>query len=130
MAISNTHREPDDDETNRALFTKEKLQTIFGYAKHINIYTGEIVGVYENRIEHNINTYTGVSGAAIFLLDNPTLQHPSVKKGDYGKVIAIHAGNKLELGRVNIAFTIGHDGGRDGGRVEKWRKLLDCLRFW
>jgi hypothetical protein len=122
MAIYTT-REPDADETNRALFSPETLRTCFGYAEHVNIYTGEIVGVYENHIEHDINTYTSFSGAAIFLLDNPTLQHQSVKKEDYGKVIAIRAGNKPNLEGVNIAFTIGRVPG-------KWSALLARLRFW
>lgn len=129
MAIYTT-REPEADETNRALFSTDKLRTCFGYAEHINIYTGEIVGVYENHIEHNINTYTGFSGAAIFLLDNPTIQHPSVKEEDYGKVIAIHAGSKENLEGVNIAFSIGRVPVNDLKVIDRLMTMLARLRFW
>jgi hypothetical protein len=122
MAIYTTV-EPESDENNRSHFTSDTLRKCFGYAEHINIYTGEIVGVYENHIEHNINTYSGFSGAAIFLLDNPTLQHQSVKKEDYGKVIAIHVGCAQNLEDVNIALKIGRVPG-------KWSALLARLRFW
>lgn len=100
--------EPQADDTNRALFSTDTLRTCFGYAEQIDIYTGEIVGVYENHIEH------GFSAAAIFLLDNPNVQHQSIKEEDYGKVIAIHAGYKEDLEGVNIAVTIGRSVPVDG----------------
>jgi hypothetical protein len=90
MVIYTTKEPTQERALNYCTVSEEKwLHYCFGYADHTNIYTGEVVGVGDYHIEHNINTYCGFSGAVIFLLDNPALQQVHVDYDDFRKVIAV-----------------------------------------
>ena len=83
---------------------EESLKRIYGRPKNVNIYTGEILLVGDNHIEHNINSFTGCSGAVVFLLDQN--QPVSVKPYDFGKAIAVHAGSHPTMMSRNLAFKL------------------------
>eukprot|EP00978_Attheya_sp_CCMP212_P016202 scaffold42250_cov44-Attheya_sp.AAC.1 len=86
-------------------YSAETLKEVFGEAKQVNIYTGEIILVGDNHIEHNINSFTGCSGAVIFLLDKE--QPSSVDKDlDIGKAIAVHVGSHPSIRTRNIGFRL------------------------
>ena len=53
------------------------------------VFTGEITHVGEKHIEYDINTYGSCSGGPVILLKSGREHH--------GKVIAVHAGHKIEL---------------------------------
>ena len=81
-----------------------KLQRIFGSPGQVNVYTGRITLVGDHHIEYDINSYRGCSGAVVFLLD--VNQPQSVREGDYGKAIAIHAGTHPTLLNRNVGFKL------------------------
>lgn len=56
----------------------------------VNIYTGDIKYVGPKHIEYSINSFTGCSGAIVFLLDKD--QPASVDASDFGKAVAVHSG--------------------------------------
>jgi hypothetical protein len=56
---------------------------------YVNIYTGKITNVGKDHIDYNCNTFTGCSGAIVFLLD--LAQPNSVQRCDWGKAVAVHA---------------------------------------
>ena len=63
-----------------------------GEFENTNLHTGEITGVGTNHIEHNINTYSGVSGAPVICVDRRPEFEPYRLK-----VIAIHGGGPLGI---------------------------------
>ena len=63
-------------------------------SEHV-IFTGKITHVGDGYIENDMNSFSGCSGAAIFLFDK---DHP-----EYLKVIGVHAGFSAGL-RANIGF--------------------------
>jgi len=81
-----------------------QLKAIYGEPNRVNIYTGEILYVGEDFIEYDINSFTGCSGAIVFLLDEG--QPDSVDRSDYGKAIAIHSGAHPVIGNRNVGFLI------------------------
>jgi hypothetical protein len=80
------------------------LERIYGQPNTVNIYTGEITYVGDEHIEFDINTFTGCSGAVIFLLDQG--QPASVQSCDFGKAIAVHAGAHPFLVNRNLGFKL------------------------
>ena len=89
---------------NPSNYDEDTLKRVFGEPKKVNIYTGKILLVGESHLEHDINTFTGCSGAIIFLLD---IEQPSsVTPRDFGKAIAVHAGSHPTLRTRNLAFKI------------------------
>ena len=82
----------------------DDLRRIFGSPGNVNIYTGKITLVGDHHIEYDINSYTGCSGAVVFLLD--VNQPRSVREDDYGKAIAIHAGAHPTLVNRNLGFKL------------------------
>ena len=84
--------------------TDAQLKAIYGKPGQVNIYTGEILYVGKDFIEYNINSFTGCSGAVVFLLD--VNQPDSVDQSDYGKAIAIHSGAHPVIGDRNVGFLI------------------------
>jgi hypothetical protein len=89
---------------NPSLYHEDTLKRVFGEPNNVNIYTGKILLVGESHVEHDINTFTGCSGAIIFLLD--TEQPSSVTPRDFGTAIAVHAGSHPTLRTRNLAFKI------------------------
>ena len=83
----------------------ETLEGIYGIQTErlANVYTGQITYVGDSHIEYDINTFTGCSGAVVFLLDKH--QPESVNESDYGCAIAVHAGAHPFYNR-NLAFII------------------------
>lgn len=63
----------------------------------VSIYTGEITAVSTDQkaFQHDINTFTGCSGAIVFLLDKN--QDGLVGEHQSGKAIGIHAGALEEI---------------------------------
>lgn len=84
--------------------TDEDLQTIFGNPGNVNIYTGRITLAGDHHIEYDINSFTGCSGAIVFLLDSD--QPGSVREGDYGKAVAVHGGAHPTLVNRNLGFKL------------------------
>ena len=84
--------------------TQTDLEGIYGRPDAVNIYTGQITLVGEKHIEYDINTFTGCSGAIVFLLDQG--QPDSVDPTDYGKAIAVHSGAHPSLLDRNFGFKI------------------------
>ena len=78
------------------------LERIYGAPNEVNIYTGEITRVYGDHIEYDLNSFTGCSGATVFLLDRD--QPSSVQPCDYGCAVAVHAGSHPVLTSRNIGF--------------------------
>ena len=91
---------------NPSNYSTETLREVFGEAKQNNIYTGKILLVGKTHIEHDINSFTGCSGAIIFLLDKD--QPPSVLKKHWGCAIAVHAGSHPSIRTRNIGFKLVH----------------------
>jgi hypothetical protein len=83
----------------------EDIENVFGKPGVVNIYTGKIQFVGTNHIEYDINSFTGCSGAVVFLLDGED-QHNSVQKCDHGKAIAIHGGAHPTLTDRNLGFLL------------------------
>jgi len=81
-----------------------ELERIYGQPNSVNIYTGEIMFIGDDHIEYDINSFTGCSGATVFLLDQG--QPPSVQNCDFGKAVAVHAGAHPFLATRNLGFKI------------------------
>jgi hypothetical protein len=95
------------DAANPLNYTNDEIQELYGKPLQPNIYTGTITRAEENEehIEYDINTFTGCSGAIVFLLDK---QEPGsgVEERDHGKAIAIHAGRHPGLLDRNFGFAL------------------------
>lgn len=89
---------------NEVDISDTKLKAIYGEPGQVNIYTGEIKYVGKDFIEYDINSFTGCSGAVVFLLDQG--QPDSVDPSDYGKAVAIHSGAHPTLSERNVGFLI------------------------
>ena len=85
-------------------FKQDDIEKFFGLPDQLNIYTGKILYVGQNFIEYDINSFTGCSGAIVFLLDKN--QPSSVDKADYGKAVAIHSAAHPVLTDRNYGFLI------------------------
>jgi hypothetical protein len=83
------------------------IERIYGKPEKVNIYTGEIKLVGEMHIEYDINSFTGCSGAVVFLLDE-NQPEDSVQQCDWGAAVAIHAGAHPSQGDRNYGFMIKH----------------------
>lgn len=81
-----------------------ELEAIYGLPDVVNIYTGRITHSGSEHIEYDINTFTGCSGATVFLLDQD--QPSSVQRCDFGKAVAVHAGSHPNLANRNLGFSI------------------------
>lgn len=94
------------EDTGMPNISEEELQRIYGPINKVNIYTGKITRVCDGGecFEHDINTFSGCSGAIVFLLDR---NQDNVPEQDYGKAIAVHVGGD-EVGAIvsNFAFKI------------------------
>lgn len=90
----------DDDD----LLANVKIEEIYGKPDSVNIYTGKITYVGKQHIEYTCNTFTGCSGALVFLLDED--QPNSVQRCDYGKAIAVHSGSHPFLPNRNFGFLV------------------------
>lgn len=95
----------------------DELVSIYGLPGNVNIYTGEITEIGDEYFEHNINTFPGLSGSIVFLLDQD--QPLCLAERDYEKAIGVHAGYKSGLGK-NIAFKL--------VRKSLWQKCFGLLR--
>ena len=84
--------------------SEEDLRKIYGEPDKVNIYTGKITHVGQHHIEYDINTFTGCSGAIVFLLDRN--QPDSVQQCDYGKAIAVHGGAHPFINARNLGFIL------------------------
>jgi hypothetical protein len=84
--------------------SEEQLVNIYGKPNEVNIYTGEIIKVRGEYIECDVNSFTGCSGAIIFLLDKQ--QPQSVQPCDYGCAVAVHAGSHPVLTSRNLGFVL------------------------
>jgi len=85
-------------------YSTTKLKEVFGEAEQVNVYTGKIILVGGTHIEHDINTFTGCSGAIIFLLDKE--QPSSVKNHHWGRAVAVHVGSHPSMRTRNIGFKL------------------------
>lgn len=87
-------------------YKTDLLLDVFGESNQVNIYTGKILVVGETHIEHDINAFTGCSGAIVFLLD---LDQPSsVLRKHWGSAIAVHVGSHPSIRTRNIGFKLVH----------------------
>lgn len=88
--------------------SEDQEKKFYGPSGQAVILTGQITALYEGGkiFQHNINSYPGCSGAVIFLLDQN--QNDSVKDGDYGCVIGVHAGGKPDE-KFNVGMAIYED---------------------
>jgi len=84
--------------------SEDDIKAIYGEPGYVNIYTGEITYVGESHIEYSFNSFTGCSGAVVFLLDKD--QPASVQQCDYGHAVAIHSGAHPFLSSRNYGFAI------------------------
>jgi hypothetical protein len=82
----------------------EDLLSVFGSPGNVNIYTGKITLAGDGHIEYDINSFTGCSGAIVFLLDQN--QPGSVQECDHGKAIAVHGGAHPTLTNRNLGFKL------------------------
>jgi hypothetical protein len=89
-------------------YTPTQIQDIYGKPFQPNIYTGEITYVEEGlqHIEYDFNTFTGCSGAIVFLLDRQQPRGSGVEKCDHGKAIAVHAGRHPGITNRNFGFIL------------------------
>lgn len=83
----------------------DDLEKLYGRKNSISILTGEIsfVSADSRTIEHTINTFSGCSGAVIFLLDRN--QEESCHPHYFGKAVAVHVGADVDLPR-NVGFAL------------------------
>jgi len=70
---------------------------ILGQPCDARVFTGWITKVGQKHIEYDISTFSGCSGAGVFLLDE--------KSANHCKVIAVHAGHQIAL-KTNTGFKI------------------------
>eukprot|EP00978_Attheya_sp_CCMP212_P035755 scaffold157508_cov60-Attheya_sp.AAC.7 len=82
----------------------DDLVSVFGRPGNVNIYTGKITLAGDRHIEYDINSFTGCSGAIVFLLDEN--QPGSVLEGDHGKAVAVHGGAHPTLTNRNLGFKL------------------------
>lgn len=88
--------------TGMAHVTEKEILDAYGEPGMVHIYTGEIVKVFPEHFEHNINTFKGCSGAIVFLLDKKQTAS-SVKPCDYGRALGVHAGGHYDFSKsVNV----------------------------
>jgi len=85
-------------------FGELKIKNFYGETDQVNIYTGEIKYVGPKHIEYSINSFTGCSGAVVFLLDKD--QPASVDQSDWGRAVAIHSGAHPLMSDRNYGFLI------------------------
>jgi len=85
-------------------FGESEIKKYYGEPGRVNIYTGEIKYVGPKHIEYSINSFTGCSGAVVFLLDKD--QPASVDQSDWGKAVAIHSGAHPLMSDRNYGFLI------------------------
>jgi hypothetical protein len=88
----------------RPTLCEQQIEDIYGKPDYVNIYTGKITYVGKDHIEYTCNTFTGCSGAIVFLLDQA--QPNSVQRCDWGKAVAVHAGSHPFLPARNFGFKI------------------------
>jgi hypothetical protein len=81
------------------------IARIYGKPGKVNIYTGTINYVGVTHIEYDINTFTGCSGAVVFLLDQ-NQPEDSVRMCDFGAAVAIHSGAHPSMGDRNFGFML------------------------
>ena len=84
--------------------SEKDIEGIYGKPDCVNVYTGTITYVGKDHIEYTCNTFTGCSGAIVFLLDGN--QPDSVQQCDWGKCIAVHSGSHPYLPNRNFAFKL------------------------
>jgi hypothetical protein len=89
---------------NEVDMDETEIKRIYGEHGQVNIYTGEILYVGKDHIEYDINSFTGCSGAIVFLTD--VSQPNSVDSCDVGKAVAIHSGSHPFVGDRNFGFII------------------------
>jgi hypothetical protein len=92
-------------EEKEANISNKEIEAIFGRPGTVNIYTGNIKYVGSHHIEYDLNSFTGCSGAIIFLLDGQS-DSVQVQECDYGKAIAVHSGAHPCLVERNYGFLI------------------------
>lgn len=85
--------------------SEQALEDIYGKPDCVNVYTGTITFVGEKHIEYSCNTFSGCSGAVVFLLDKDQ-PDDSVQACDWGKAIAIHSGSHPFLPNRNFGFKL------------------------
>ncbi|KAG7340756.1 hypothetical protein IV203_024299 [Nitzschia inconspicua] len=85
-------------------FGEAEIKKYYGEPGRVNIYTGEIKYVGPKHIEYSINSFTGCSGAVVFLLDKD--QPASVDQSDWGRAVAIHSGAHPLMSDRNYGFLI------------------------
>ena len=76
---------------------RDELPEIIGNAKELVVFTGKIVFVGEEHIEHDLNGFGGCSGGHLILFEKDH-EH-------FGKVAAVHVGSKVGL-NANIGFKV------------------------
>eukprot|EP00978_Attheya_sp_CCMP212_P008041 scaffold18738_cov57-Attheya_sp.AAC.1 len=81
-----------------------KMEDIYGTPGQVNIYTGKITYVSDYHIEYDINTFSGCSGAVVFLLDQN--QPEGVHQCDWGKAIVIHSSGHPSRFNRNYGFLL------------------------
>jgi hypothetical protein len=94
-------------ETSLAL-DEARIQDIYGKPGVVNIYTGEIAYVGTHHIEYNFNSFSGCSGAVVFLLDVDQPDDGSMQECDYGTAVAIHSGAHPIRDFRNYGFMLHH----------------------
>lgn len=75
----------------------DEVTAILGNPMDTRVFTGQSTKVEKKHIEYDINTFSGCSGAAVFLLDEGSVNHC--------KVIAVHAGFEVAL-KTSIGFKL------------------------
>jgi hypothetical protein len=88
---------------NNVVTSDKEIDLIYGSQHTVNIYRGQIIYVGESHIEYDINSFTGCSGAIVFLLDKN--QPPSVQSCDFGKAV-VHSQSHPILSKRNLGFKI------------------------
>lgn len=106
----------DDSEEEK----KEQRSLVFGPLNKVNVYTGEVTGVYDTYFTHNINTKRGLSGGVIFLTDGSG-QSSMVAKKNHGKAIGIHVGNNRTTG-CNLGFKLSA-----ASKIGFWTTILPAV---
>ena len=86
------------------------LEEVYGEVGKLNIYTGVIEYVGTHHIEYTINSFTGCSGAIVFLLDLNQPEDSLVQQCDHGCAIAVHSGAHPTIPDRNYGFLLrAHD---------------------
>jgi hypothetical protein len=106
-AAAPTNKAISPDPSNLLKKTNQEIQDIYGKPFQTNVYTGKITFADsgQQHIEYTFNSFTGCSGAIVFLLDKqPT--DSGVKTCDHGKAVAVHAGRHPRLQNRNFGFVL------------------------